>query len=164
MLSSSELSEGAVFMDKHTCQQAGFDKDESPPLAWNGAPEGTLSFAVTFIDRTLIEEGSTLGYHWALWNLDANVSELPANLPAGMTLNSPVSATQSRASYLGPCPYYGASEAGAIPHVYEFTIYALPTAQADLSGMIDEAMITTLESVALGSATLSGTSSAYSQQ
>ncbi len=161
-LSSTELSEGGMFMDKHTCQQAGFDNDESPPLAWSGAPEGTMSFAVTFIDRTLVDDGNTLGYHWAIWDLDAAVMALPANLPAGMSLSSPVSATQSRASYLGPCPNYGTGTA-AETHTYEFTIYALPTAQAGVSGMIDATMITTLEGAALGTATLSGTSAAYTQ-
>lgn len=160
-ISSSELSEGGMFLDKHTCQLAGFDKDESPPLAWSGAPEGTMSFAITFIDSTLVNEGNTLGYHWAIWDLAASVNELPAKLPDGMTLTTPVSAKQSRTSYLGPCPNFGAS--GSETHTYEFTIYALPTATADLSGMIDATMIATLKAAALDSVTLSGQSSASSQ-
>ena len=162
VLTSSELAEGGTFLPKHTCQLAGFDNDESPPLAWSGAPEGTMSYAVTFIDRTLVKEGNVLGYHWAIWNIDASVTELPANLPSGLTLTDPISATQSRNSYLGPCPYYGQDEPGGDPDVYEFTIYALPTESATISGMIDADMITTLEGAALGSATLTGESTAYS--
>jgi Raf kinase inhibitor-like YbhB/YbcL family protein len=162
-LTSSELAEGGTFLPKHTCQMSGFDNDESPPLAWSGAPEGTMSYAITFIDRTLVDEGNVLGYHWAIWNLSESVMALPANLPSGLTLTDPVSATQSRNSYLGPCPFYGQNMPGAEPHIYEFTIFALPTETATISGSINAAMITALENAALGSATLSGESTAYSQ-
>lgn len=162
-LSSTELTAGGEFLDKHTCQESGFDNDESPPLAWSGAPEGTLSYVVTFIDRTLVDEESPLGYHWALFNLSADVTALPANLPAGLTLTDPVSATQSRTSYLGPCPGYGQTEPADPPHTYEFTVWALPTLTASVSGMLDGAMLATLTSEALGSATLSASSSAHSE-
>src|SRR5690606_6049622 len=162
-LTSSELAEGGTFLPKHTCQMAGFDNDESPPLTWSGAPEGTMSFAVTFIDRTFVDQGNVRGYHWAIWNIDATVTERRANLPSGLTLTDPISATQSRSSYLGPCPYYGQNTPGEEPHVYEFTVYALPTETAAISGSINAAMITALESAALDSATLSGESTAYSQ-
>jgi Raf kinase inhibitor-like YbhB/YbcL family protein len=161
-LSSSELSDGATFMDKHTCQAGGFDNDESPPLSWSGAPEGTMSYAITFIDRTLLDAGNHLGYHWAIWDLAASVNELPANLPAGMTLTTPVSAKQSRTSYLGPCPNFGGASA-AETHTYEFTIYALPTATAGVNGMITAAMIDNLEATALERVTLTGQSSAFTQ-
>lgn len=151
-----------MFLEKHTCQGSGFDNDESPPLAWSGAPDGTMSYAITFIDRTLVDQDSPLGYHWAIWNISASVSALPANLPSGTSLTSPLSATQSRASYLGPCPFYGETMPGSPAHSYEFTIYALPTETADITGMIDETMILTLESQKLDSASLTGTSTAYS--
>jgi Raf kinase inhibitor-like YbhB/YbcL family protein len=162
VLTSSELSEGGSFMDKHTCAVAGFDNDESPPLAWSGAPATAQSFAIVFLDTTLTDADNTLGYHWVMWDIPASVTELPANLPDGATLTAPVTAKQynpSSPSYLGPCPNFGTS---GETHTYTFTLYAMPDAQtAALAGLDDvQALLSAIESVALDSATLTGTSDA----
>jgi phosphatidylethanolamine-binding protein (PEBP) family uncharacterized protein len=152
-LTSSELMDGAAFLPKHTCAVAGFDNDESPPLAWSGAPPETLSYALVFLDRTLIDDDNDLGYHWAVWNIPPTITELPANLGN----NQPAEASHSRASYLGPCPNFGA---GAVTDTYEFILYAMPTATVELMGMLNEQMLATLEADSLASATLTGTSDA----
>ena len=158
-LTSSELEDGAEFLPKHTCEMSGFDMDESPPLAWTGAPAAAQSFALVFIDTTLTEAGNTLGYHWVMWDIPASVSELPANLPSGATITSPVSAKQYNPlspSYLGPCP-------DATPaHTYVFTLYAMPEAEtASLAGVNNvQQLEAAIKEVAIDSATLSGTSDA----
>ncbi len=162
-LTSSELMEGGMFMDKSTCAANGFDNDESPPLAWSGAPAGTQSFAIVFLDTTLTDQGMATGYHYAIWDIPASVSELPANLPSGATLTSPVMAKQYNplsASYLGPCPNIGG---GSAAHTYVFTIYAMPEAEtASLAGLNDvKGILDAIEAAGpLGSASLSGTSDA----
>lgn len=161
-LTSSELMEGGMFMDKSTCALAGFDNDESPPLAWTGAPAAAQSFAIVFIDKTLVDMGSTLGYHYAIWDIPASVSELPANLPSGATLTSPVSLKQynpSSPSYLGPCPNFSS---GSETHTYVFTIYAMPDAEtASLAGLNDvQQLEAAIKAVAIDEASLSGTSDA----
>jgi Raf kinase inhibitor-like YbhB/YbcL family protein len=161
-LTSSELEDGGEFMDKHTCTLNGFDNDESPPLAWSGAPQGTMSFAITFLDVTLTDAGNMNGYHSVIWDIPASVSELPANFPTGATITDPVSAKQFNplsASYLGPCPNIGG---GSNVDTYEFTIHAMPEAEtASIAAASNvQQMVTAIEEVSLGSATLSGTSDA----
>jgi len=124
-----------------------------------------MSFALVMLDTTLTEMGDNNGYHWAMWDIPASVSELPANLPTGATLTSPVSAKQYNpisASYLGPCPNFGGGGGGGTPHTYVFTLYAMPEAEtASLAGLDDvKALEAAIKAVAIDSASLSGTSNA----
>jgi Raf kinase inhibitor-like YbhB/YbcL family protein len=99
----------------------------SPPLAWTGAPAGTMSFAMVFVDTTIINANMTdsRGYHSAIWDMPASTTALPENLPVGAMITSPVMARQFnplRAAYLGPCPNNGTAPADT----YEFRLFALP--------------------------------------
>lgn len=118
-LSSPQLVDGGAFEDKHTCALAGFDGSLSPQLVWTPGPEGTKSYAITFIDVTLTsqEPPSDLGYHWVIYDIPADT----LSLPEGLTDATSVGAQQSGA-YLGPCPNFGTS---GETHTYEFRIYAL---------------------------------------
>src|SRR5204862_7042659 len=72
-LASAAFREGAVIPAKYTCDGV----DVSPPLSWSGAPAGTRSFALIAADPDA-PAGSWV--HWVLYNLPADVSELPENL------------------------------------------------------------------------------------
>ena len=52
-------------------------EDRSPTLHWDGAPSGTRSFALTVYDPDA-PTGSGW-WHWAVCNLDAKVTSLPAD-------------------------------------------------------------------------------------
>src|SRR5471032_1543533 len=97
--------------------------NQSPHLAWNGAPAGTKSFAVTCYDPDA-PTGSGF-WHWVVVNIPANVTELKldAGNPASGLL--PKGALQTRtdfgkAGYGGPCPPEGHG-----PHRYQFTLFAV---------------------------------------
>lgn len=121
--------EGAVFADSITCAGKGV----SPPLAWTPGPAGTKSYAISFFDTTLVDMNSALGYHWVMWDIPAATVSLPAELPSGATLTTPVMAKQiapanpfdgfPKDTFFGPCP--NATGNGTNTDNYAFTIYAL---------------------------------------
>jgi Raf kinase inhibitor-like YbhB/YbcL family protein len=159
-LTSPDLTDGAKFQDKNTCNGKAFGDDESPALTWTEPPAGTKSFALTFIDVTLTANNPSnpLGHHWMAYNIPAATRALPADLPDGSTLTTPVALKQVPQGYLGPCP-------GGMMDTYEFTLYALDVETIDpgAGGMLTKAMVDKVKMASLGSAVLSGKSDAQSQ-
>ncbi len=106
-------------------------RNQSPHLAWSGAPEGTQSFALTCFDPDA-PTGSGF-WHWVVANIPAEVRELPldaGNLQSGKL---PGGAVQARTElgmtgYIGPCP-----PPGDHPHRYLFTVYAVSVPQLQVS-------------------------------
>jgi Raf kinase inhibitor-like YbhB/YbcL family protein len=93
----------------------------SPELRWTGAPDGTQSFAIVLVDATFGQA------HWVLWNIPADVSMLPANIPKDTaTPAMPAGARQTNANFATDPGdgYFG-------PHmpcnVFQFELYALST-------------------------------------
>src|SRR2546422_9128521 len=72
-LASAAFREGAAIPVKYTCDGV----DVSPPLSWSGAPVGTRSFALIADDP---DAPAGTWVHWVLYNLPADVSELPENI------------------------------------------------------------------------------------
>src|SRR5438093_188683 len=72
-LASAAFREGAVIPAKYTCDGV----DVSPALGWSGAPVGTRSFALIADDP---DAPAGTWVHWVLYNLPADVSELPENI------------------------------------------------------------------------------------
>ena len=84
----------------------------SPPLQWDGVPDRTRSFALTFVDLHPVARDYV---HWLVADLSPQLSSLPEGAAAernpGFTEIKP---------YAGPFPPSGT-------HDYEFTLYALRT-------------------------------------
>jgi Raf kinase inhibitor-like YbhB/YbcL family protein len=164
-LTSSDLASGSMFSPVNTC--AG--KGSSPALAWTAGPAGTKSYAITFFDTTLVGQGNANGYHWVIWDIPATTLALPAALPAGASLSTPVMAKQSSPAnpfdnypanaYFGPCP--NAVGQGDNTDTYAFTIYALgvEALTGNLSG-VKNVDVAIQAATPLASAKLAGTSSA----
>lgn len=105
-------------------------KNESPQLSWTNAPEGTKSFAITMYDPDA-PTGSGW-WHWIVFDIPANVMEIPMNA-GNLELNlMPKGAIQSitdygAKGYGGPCPPKGHGL-----HEYIITVYALKTEKLGL--------------------------------
>jgi Raf kinase inhibitor-like YbhB/YbcL family protein len=96
----------------------------SPGLQWSAAPQGTVSYVVTFHDADTVVANSTDGLlHWMLWNIPATTTNITPGQPDGFELENgirQISASGSR--YRGP----GAPAAGPLHH-YILELYALDT-------------------------------------
>jgi phosphatidylethanolamine-binding protein (PEBP) family uncharacterized protein len=155
-LTSPDHMNGAMFAAPYTCNNPqGFNGSIIPELHWTAGPTGTMSYAITFIDRTLAPANMN-GYHWVIWNIPANV----LTLPEGFKDQASIGAMENR-DFLGPCPNVGGGSANT--DTYEFTIYALAQASITVSGTGTTAVRNaemTLEAMNLAKAKLSGTSNA----
>ena len=113
----------------------------SPPLDWEGAPEGTRSFALSFVDLHPIARDYV---HWLVTEISPQLSSLPegaASKPSGWTEIEP---------YVGPFPPSGT-------HDYQFTLYALANDRLGLEpGAALEAFRRAAAQRALATATLIG--------
>lgn len=121
---SPDQADAAEFGKDFTCASMNgkFGTGVNPELVWSGAPAGTKAFAITFID-TKLGESSSMGQHWAAWNLPSTATKLPK---ATTMLSGDLAGGKQTNTYLAPCPT-------APPDTYEFTVYAL-SAPLDVSG------------------------------
>jgi Raf kinase inhibitor-like YbhB/YbcL family protein len=103
--------------------------DVSPQLSWSGFPAETRSFAVTVYDPDA-PTGSGF-WHWAVFNLPASVTELPAgageggDLPGG-AVTLPGDSRLKR--YVGAAPPPGTGV-----HRYFIAVHALGVENLELS-------------------------------
>lgn len=101
----------------------------SPQLYWNNAPQNTKSFALIVDDPDAPQKTFV---HWVIFNIPANIKELPPQVPHGeKTIHGALQGINDAnvVSYYGPCPPPGKV------HHYHFKLYALDT-MLSLSGKV----------------------------
>lgn len=138
-LASNTLNDGGRVPQSQLYHGAGCGGENlSPELHWQGAPEGTRSFAVVMHDPDA-PTGSGW-WHWVVFNIPADVTSLPEG--AGDPKSGLIpEATQSRTDfgipgYGGACPPEGQGD-----HRYQFRVYALKVEQLQLDASTPAAMV-----------------------
>ncbi len=125
-LSSPVFADGGEIPAKHTCEGA----DVSPPLAWQGLPEGTRSLVLIVDDPDAPDPKAPklTWVHWVLYNIPATAVGLPENAhAAGLPDGTQAGLNDwKRPGYGGPCPPIGR-------HRYFHKLYALDTVLGGLS-------------------------------
>jgi Raf kinase inhibitor-like YbhB/YbcL family protein len=123
-LTSSDIKQDAPINIAHIYSRCG-GHNLSPQLSWSGAPQSAKSLVLTMID---VDVKPSQWSHWVVVGLPIS----PTSLPQGAkTLPGNARALVSNfgdAAYAGPCP-----PAGTGVHHYQFTVWALPTAELSLS-------------------------------
>jgi Raf kinase inhibitor-like YbhB/YbcL family protein len=136
-LQSSAFDDGEEMAQKYGKKA----ENVSPPLDWEGAPEGTRSLALSFVDIHPVARDYV---HWLIADISPQHSSLPegaASRQSGWTEIKP---------YVGPFPPSGT-------HDYEFTLYALRTDVLGLRpGATLEAFRRAAEQNSIATATLIG--------
>ncbi|HEY9446795.1 MAG TPA: YbhB/YbcL family Raf kinase inhibitor-like protein [Burkholderiales bacterium] len=150
ILTSSAFAPNGEIPRRHTCQ----GEDISVPLAWQGAPAGTKSYALIVDDPDAPDPKAPkmTWVHWVVYNIPPSVAGLPAGvhtatLPPGTHegLND-----WKRTGYGGPCPPIGR-------HRYFHKLYALDTVLPDLGRPDKAALEKAMKGHVIGHAELVGT-------
>lgn len=115
------------------------EKNElSPPLAWEHAPKGTKSFALSITDPDIPEKFNfpRAFAHWLIYNIPSTVRSLPEGAsPHGVL---PAGARELNSDFVTfGIPGFGKGYGGPWPpdaqHRYVFTLYALKTDHLELA-------------------------------
>jgi Raf kinase inhibitor-like YbhB/YbcL family protein len=101
--------------------------DVSPPLKWEGVPQGVKSFAIICDDPDALPVAGRIWDHWLIWNIPGTRTEIPENVPKTDVVAALDQARQGlnswpRVGYNGPAPPRGSGV-----HHYRFKLYALDT-------------------------------------
>ncbi len=117
-LTTTAFADGARIPEKYA--QPGHEV--SPPLAWSGAPDSTVSFVLIVHDvDAAVGNGTDDLLQWMVWNIPAGATSLAEHIPEGGELPD----GSRQISVTGP--YYRAPAApntGPANH-YVFELYAL---------------------------------------
>ena len=128
-LTSEDVADGQEMPPAQRSGQSGA-QDVSPQLTWSGFPPETKSFAVTMYDP---DAPTASGFwHWAAFNIPADVTSLPAGAgaPDGSALPPGVVQLKNDAGMAG---FMGAAPPpGHHPHRYMVVVHAVDVEKLDI--------------------------------
>jgi len=125
-------------------------RDISPPLQWEGVPEGTKAFVLLCLDPDA-PVGTFV--HWTLYDIPADCHLLEEGVPPEETvLNSARQGKNNfgRIGYGGPAPPPGG------PHRYIFYLYALDQPTDVPAGASKDSIVNTMQGHILAETSLTG--------
>jgi Raf kinase inhibitor-like YbhB/YbcL family protein len=103
-LTSPAFEQEGQIPSKYTCE----GDDISPPLAWDGVPEGTKSLVLIIDDPDAPDPNAPqlVWVHWVLYNIPPNTNGLPENAgKAGLPHGTAVGVNDfKKTGYGGPSP------------------------------------------------------------
>jgi Raf kinase inhibitor-like YbhB/YbcL family protein len=151
---SEAFEQGARIPKKFT----GEGQDVSPPLRWEGAPNGTKQLALICDDPDAPSPEAWV--HWVMYGIPPTVSSLTEAIPPTDTLDTPPGAMQGKNSwphgvtigYRGPMPPPGHGV-----HHYHFRLYALNEEFDFQSGLQKRTLLSAITGHVLAEAELVGT-------
>ncbi len=148
VIQSPAFAEGGAIPARYTCD----GEDISPPLRWEGVPEGARSLVLIVDDPDAPDPAAPkmVWVHWVLYNLPPNSKGLEEGVKAlppgtGQGLND-----WKRTGWGGPCPPVGR-------HRYFFKLYALDRVLPDLGTPTKAELLKAMEGHVLDEAVLMGT-------
>jgi Raf kinase inhibitor-like YbhB/YbcL family protein len=142
------FDDGEPVPERFTC-----DGDNlSPPLSWDGAPDGAETFALIVDDP----DAQGIYAHWVVYGIPGDVDSLDegAGIDAVRLDNDARQGVNESGNlgYTGPCPPQGTPA-----HHYDFTVYALDSALEISAGISREALLSQVEGHILAQARVTGT-------
>jgi Raf kinase inhibitor-like YbhB/YbcL family protein len=148
-LNSSAFQQNGPIPSKYTCE----GEDISPPLAWEGVPNGAKSLVLIIDDPDAPDPKAPkmVWVHWVVYNIPPDTKTFPENagkssLPQGALLGVN---DFKKTGYGGPCPPIGR-------HRYFHKLYALDIT-LDLRGATKSQIERAMQGHVLANAQLIGT-------
>ncbi len=144
-LKSSAFENNGYIPRTYTCD----GNDISPPLSWSGAPPETKSYVLIVYDS---DAPKGVFYHWLLYNIPADLSALPENVPRGPETPYGLQGVNDFGivGYGGPCPPTGST------HRYVFLLLALDTRLSLKAGATIDDLLKALDGHVIAYAKLVG--------
>lgn len=148
-LTSPAFEQGGQIPSQYTCE----GDDISPPLTWDGVPEGTKSLVLIVDDPDAPDPKAPklVWVHWVVYNIPPHTKSLPEDTSsAGLSPDITIGMNDyKKTSYGGPCPPIG-------QHRYFHKLYALDTT-LDLGNATKPEVEQAMKGHVLASAELIGT-------
>jgi Raf kinase inhibitor-like YbhB/YbcL family protein len=117
-LNSDAFKQNGHIPSKYTCE----GEDVSPPLAWDGVPDGAKSLVLIIDDPDAPDPKAPkmVWVHWVVYNIPPDAKSLPENVgKAGLPQDAAFGQNDfKKMEYGGPCPPIGR-------HRYFHKLYAL---------------------------------------